>query len=76
MKRRVYKEQKHHIKLTQGSIITNCVAEGFFNTKIWGVIITPRCDLARGGKVNTCTLFANDEYKGLVYQRGLQDLRI
>ena len=39
--------------LTQGTIITNCVAEGCNSSKVWGVIITPRCDLAHLGKVNT-----------------------
>lgn len=41
------------IGLTQGSIITNCVAEGCDGSKVWGVIITPRCDLAHVGKVKT-----------------------
>ena len=42
-----------NIGLTQGSVITNCVAEGYSGSKVWGVIITPKCDLAHEGKVNT-----------------------
>ena len=41
-----------NIGLTQGSVITNCVAEGYSGSKVWGVIITPKCDLAHEGKVS------------------------
>ena len=40
-------------KLTQGSIINGCVAEAFPNKEVFGVIITPRCDLSHDGKVLT-----------------------
>ena len=40
--------------LTQGSIINNCIAENYStNLVIYGLIITPRCDLAHDGKVNS-----------------------
>lgn len=37
--------------LTQGSIISHCLAENY-KCEIWGLIITPRCDLAHRGKVS------------------------
>lgn len=40
-------------KLTQGSIINGCVAEAFPNQEVFGVIVTPRCDLSHEGKVLT-----------------------
>ena len=40
-------------ELTQGSIINNCISEDFENCKVWGCVITPRCDLANDGKVST-----------------------
>lgn len=47
----IYKNNKTLINnVTQGSIIDHCVAENY-KCKVWGVIITPRCDLAHDGKV-------------------------
>lgn len=40
-------------ELTQGSIINNCISEDFCDCKVWGCVITPRCDLANEGKVTT-----------------------
>ncbi len=40
-------------ELTQGSIINNCISEDFCDCEVWGCVITPRCDLANGGKVTT-----------------------
>ncbi len=40
-------------ELTQGSIINNCISEDFCDCKVWGCVITPRCDLANEGKVST-----------------------
>lgn len=40
-------------ELTQGSIINNCVSEDYCDCKVWGCVITPRCDLANEGKVST-----------------------
>lgn len=39
--------------LTQGSIITGCVADEFPDMELFGCVITPRCDLGHEGKVNT-----------------------
>lgn len=36
--------------VTQGTIINNCVAEKY-HCDVYGVVITPRCDLAHSGKV-------------------------
>lgn len=49
--RNVYKSEPELDKVvTQGSIINHCVAEKY-SCDIWGVIVTPRCDLAHTGKV-------------------------
>ena len=40
-------------QLTQGSIITGCIAEEFPDLEVNGCVITPRCDLGHEGKVNT-----------------------
>ena len=36
--------------ITQGSVINNCVAEKY-HCDVYGVIVTPRCELAHSGKV-------------------------
>lgn len=40
-------------KMSQGSIINGCIAESFPNEEVFGLIITPRCDLGHEGKVTT-----------------------
>lgn len=52
--RHFYKGYRMVRNLTQGSIINNCLADNY-STKldVYGLIITPRCDLAHEGKVNT-----------------------
>ena len=40
-------------KITQGSIISGCIAEDFPDMETFGCIITPRCDLEHNGKVRT-----------------------
>lgn len=41
-----------HVPLQQGTIINGCIAE-HYNCDVWGVVITPRCDIDNGGKVST-----------------------
>lgn len=48
----VYKLRKMNEPLTQGSIITNCLCDEFTCQKVWGCIITPRCDMSHS-KVKT-----------------------
>lgn len=50
--RNFYKPARMSWKLTQGSIINNCVASKYNGTNVWGLIVTPRCDLAHEGKVS------------------------
>lgn len=51
MGRNIYKQGPELAKIVaQGSIINHCVAEKYC-CDIWGVIITPRCDMAHSGKV-------------------------
>lgn len=39
--------------VTQGSIINHCIADNYQGKEVYGMIITPRCDLGHQGKVNT-----------------------
>ena len=51
MGRSIYKQGPElEKKVTQGSIINHCVAEKYC-CDVWGVIVTPRCDIAHTGKV-------------------------
>ena len=52
--RQFYKSYKMVRALTQGSIINNCLADSYSKKlNVYGLIITPRCDLAHEGKVST-----------------------
>lgn len=51
--RSIYKSKSLQFKLTQGSIISNCVAQDYSDAKVWGLIITARCDLYNDFKVST-----------------------
>lgn len=52
--RQFYKSYRMVRTLTQGSIINNCIADNYAEKlDVYGLIITPRCDLAHEGKVNT-----------------------
>lgn len=51
MSRTIYKQGPEREKrVTQGSIINHCVAEKY-SCNVYGVIVTPRCDMAHLGKV-------------------------
>lgn len=51
--RSLYKESSMVMPLTQGAIINHCVADDYSGQDVLGMIITPRCDLAHEGKVNS-----------------------
>ena len=40
-------------RMTQGSIINGCVADAFPGEEVFGLIITPRCDVSHEGKVDS-----------------------
>lgn len=48
----VNNKNSKHVPLQQGTIINGCITE-YYNRDVWGVIITPRCDIDNGGKVST-----------------------
>lgn len=52
MERKIYRDRNFQ-GLTQGSIISGLEIERFSNYPVWGIVITPRCDLARGISVET-----------------------
>ena len=46
MGRNIYKQRPELEKVvTQGTIINHCIAEKYC-CDVWGVIVTPRCDIA------------------------------
>lgn len=53
MHRNIYDYSPAYGKLSQGSIINGCIAEEFPNQEVFGLVITPRCDLSHKGKVST-----------------------
>ena len=52
-KRYIYKQTPLYGLMTQGCIINGCTSESFPNNEVFGLIITPRCDLGHEGKVLT-----------------------
>lgn len=42
----------HRIPVQQGTIINGCIADNY-DCNVYGLIITPRCDIDNGGKVST-----------------------
>lgn len=50
--RRIYEPKKYLHAIQQGSIIDCCIAESYECCKVFGLIITPRCDIANS-KVTT-----------------------
>lgn len=52
--RQFYKGYRMVRTLTQGSVINKCIADNYAKElDVYGLVITPRCDLAHEGKVNT-----------------------
>lgn len=51
--RNIYKEHTKHIEIQQGVIISGCFADNYESHDVFGLIITPRCDIGNGGKVST-----------------------
>lgn len=50
--RDVYNIKKKFAEITQGSIITGCIADGYTGCDVHGCVITARCDLAHS-KIDT-----------------------
>lgn len=51
--RNIYFEKPIVNRMTQGSIINGCVADAFPGEEVYGLIITPRCDVSHEGKVDS-----------------------
>lgn len=51
--RNLYETKVTSLSLQQGSIINHCYAELYDNREVYGLIITPRCDLENEKKVST-----------------------
>ena len=51
--RNIYFEKPIINRMTQGSIINGCVADAFPGEEVFGLIITPRCDVSHEGKVDS-----------------------
>lgn len=50
--RTIYEEKKINWEIQQGSIINNCISEDYPDYEVYGIIITPRCDIGNK-KVST-----------------------
>ena len=50
--RSIFEQKKINWQLQQGAIINCCVSEDYPKSEVWGVIITPRCDIGNK-KVST-----------------------
>jgi hypothetical protein len=44
--RQLYNKKPKYLEITQGSIITGCIASKYDGCQVWGCIITARCDLS------------------------------
>lgn len=51
--RNIYYDKPLIGRMTQGSIINGCVADAFPNEEVYGLIITPRCDVNHEKKVDS-----------------------
>lgn len=51
--RDIYESKKNLYLTQQGSIINNCYAEAYDGCNVFGLIITPRCDLENNAKIST-----------------------
>lgn len=51
--RSIFYEKPIINRMTQGSIINGCVADAFPGEEVFGLIITPRCDVCHEGKVDS-----------------------
>lgn len=44
--RQIYNKKPKYLEITQGSIITGCIASKYDGCQVWGCVITARCDLS------------------------------
>lgn len=51
--RNIYFDKPIVNRMTQGSIINGCVSDAFSGEEVFGLIITPRCDVGHEGKVDS-----------------------
>lgn len=51
--RNLYAKKSIFTSITQGSIINNCLANEYKGAEVYGIIVTPRCDMDHGIKVST-----------------------
>lgn len=51
--RNIYYEMPIVNRMTQGSIINGCIADAFPGEEVFGLIISPRCDISHEGKVDS-----------------------
>lgn len=73
--RRFYEGKRLARKLTQGSIINNCLADNYMKVdNVFGFIITPRCDLAHDSKVTHIHYLPIVDFKDWVRYDGVEYL--
>lgn len=62
--RQLYNKKPKYSEITQGSIITGCIASKYEGCQVWGCIITARCDLSnkKVGMVHYLPIVCFDDY--------------
>ena len=71
MGRRIYKDRGLS-GITQGSIISGLEINRYSEYPVWGLVITPRCDLARGISVETVHILPIVDLEAWYYVEGKQ----
>lgn len=62
--RQIYNKKPKYLEITQGSIITGCIASKYNGCQVWGCVITARCDLSnkKVGMVHYLPIVSFDDF--------------
>jgi len=62
--RQLYNKKPKYLEITQGSIITGCIASKYDGCQVWGCVITARCDLSnkKVGMVHYLPIVSYDDF--------------
>lgn len=73
--RNIFKQQPKYSEITQGSVITGCVANRYADCPVWGFIITARCDLAQKNKTPIVHYLPIVNFEDFLQKEIIDDLR-
>lgn len=73
--RQIYNKKPKYSEITQGSIITGCIASKYEGYQVWGCIITARCDLSnkKVGMVHYLPIVNFDDFLRMEIVDGLKE---